>query len=275
MSKIKYRSAEAIKRRRTFFVRVAIVIFFVCAVVVFGLVYTLRLDRFQIHSVVVSDANILKKEDVEQAAQTMLSGSYVWVIPKTNTFLFSASSAEKKLIEQFPAIQSLNVARDGMQSLTIDIVERKPHVLWCAPHADDKAEECYFADTTGLIFSRAPYFSGGVYFIYRGGIPADTALGSYILPSQKFEELERFVAQINALHMNVSGVTIKEEGDFDLELTSNVHLLCSGATSYDDTLSNISALLKSDTFATSTLSSLEYIDMRFGNKVYLKKKENK
>ncbi|MEI6480003.1 MAG: hypothetical protein WCO12_00570 [bacterium] len=272
MSRVKYRSAEALQKRRRSFKRVSIFLSIGIVFIFIGLVFFLRMDRFQIRDVNIEGARIIQESDLRKSVDDTLSGSYVWLIPKSNTFIYNLGTLKSYLLEEFPGIQSITLARDGFNKISLNIEERKPHVLWC-PDKDEVDQQCYFIDDTGLLFAEAPSFSGNVYFIFRGKLDKDTPLGARLMSQQDFTSFEQFISLITKnLHVDIVGVTFKEVGDFDLDLASGTKILFNKTLSYDDMYNNFGSVLKSDQFASSTINSLEYLDMRFGNKIFFKNK---
>ncbi len=272
MSRVKYRSAEALQKRRRSFKRVSIFLSIGIVFIFIGLVFFLRMDRFQIRDVNIEGARIIQESDLRKSVDDTLSGSYVWLIPKSNTFIYNLGTLKSYLLEEFPGIQSITLARDGFNKISLNIEERKPHVLWC-PDKDEVDQQCYFIDDTGLLFAEAPSFSGNVYFIFRGKLDKDTPLGARLMSQQDFTSFEQFISLITKnLHVDIVGVTFKEVGDFDLDLASGTKILFNKTLSYDDMYNNFGSVLKSDQFASSTIDSLEYLDMRFGNKIFFKNK---
>jgi hypothetical protein len=273
MIRIKYRSIEVQSKRRSFAKKMAIIFFILIIFIVVGFVFLLRIESIQIREANIEGTNIINKEDVQNLVNKSLAGNYLWFIPKANTFLYSVKNLNNSLINEFPGIFSLNVGRDGFKKIYIKIVERKPQALWCKNIADENPPECYFVDTTGVVFAKAPFFSGNVYFMYKGELGKEDPLGAQIFSREDFSIFQAFIKQTNKLGISIVGAELKKDGDFDLILLSGVHILLNRNISYDDIYNNMDAVFKSNELSsTSTLNSLDYIDMRFGNKIFYKAK---
>jgi len=273
MTRIKYRSVEVQAQRRKFFKRVTIILSIAFISIVIGLIFLLRMESIQIRENNIIGTNIIDKNEILEEVQDSLSGNYLWVIPKSNTFLYSVRKLNDILIEKFPGIFSLDVSRDGLKKISIKIEERKPEALWCKDSQESEIPECYFVDVTGRVFAKAPFFSGNVYFVYKGVLNNENPLGAQIFNSQDFSIFQSFIKQIESkLNLSVIGVEIKDKEDFDLQLSSGSRVLLNRGTSYEDMYNNIYSVVKSERFSTSSLDNLEYIDMRFGNKIYFKTK---
>lgn len=273
MSRIKYRSVEVCEKRRLFAKRLALIsgIFLIATLV--SVVYFLRIESIQIREISIDGSSIIDRKEIEGFVSSSLLGDYCWVIPKSNTFLYSVNDLKANLEQRFPGISSLAVGRDGFKKIYVKIIERKPEALWCKDGKEENIPECYFVDSNGIVFAQAPYFSGNVYFMYRGDLNKEDPLGAQIFTTQDFSDFSMFIKQaVSKLGLSVTGVEMKEQGDFDLLLSSGVKVLLNKNMSYDQMYNNIDAVLKSKEFSSSTLDTLEYVDMRFGNKIYFKSK---
>lgn len=275
MARVKYRSPELVKERHRTFTRLSIFLSILFIALIIGLIYVLRMPRFQIADVFVSGTQLLNQKDIQGEVQKTFLDNYLWLIPKSNTFLYSTGALEQRLSQLFPAIKSIYISRDGFQKISIELTERKPHALWCGENSDTtQTPECYFVDDSGFIFSPAPYFSDGVYFVYKGGIDETAPVGKQLLPSEDFIAFENFVSMVKTTDLHVVSATFKDAGDFDLTLAEGARLMVNKKSSYDTLYTNISTLVENGQFASTTLSQLDYVDLRFGNKVFLKNKNS-
>jgi cell division septal protein FtsQ len=273
MSRIKYRSPEVQEQRRRFAKRMTLIFGTLTILIIVGVIFLLRMNSIQIKETNIEGVSIIDKKEVEDTVRGTLSGNYLWFIPKSNTFLYSVKKLNNILVQKFPGIYSLNVGREGFGKVYVKIVERKPQALYCEAGNEEATPECYFVDSSGKVFAQAPYFSGNVYFVYKGKLNQEDPMGAQIFTVQDFSIFESFIKQAgNKLGLGIVGAELKDVGDFDLLLSSGAKILLNKNISYDDMFNNLDAVFKSQQLSSSTLSTLDYIDMRFGNKVYYKAK---
>ena len=274
MSHIKYRSKEVVQKRKRNFIRYLIFIVILFLILITSAIFLLRIDRIQIKNVEISGEQMISKEDLSTFINNTIQGSYLWVVPKTNYLLYNPKKTERDVLNQFPTIKSVSITRSDFQKLSVVVEERKPQSLWCEENETSDPQDCYFVDDTGFIFSKSPYFSGNVYFVYRGLLDRNEPIGAHVLPQKDFQDFESFLNLVKKLKLNVVSANIEESKDFDIVLSSGTKILFNSQISYDDIYSNLSSVLKSDQFASSTIDSLDYVDLRFGNKVFLKSKNS-
>ena len=98
MSRIKYRSPELVERRRHALKLWAWVLSVSAIVLCIGFIFLLRMERFQIREVDIQGTKIIEKSAVQNSVDSSLAGSYVWIIPKTNTFLYSLNNLNKNIM---------------------------------------------------------------------------------------------------------------------------------------------------------------------------------
>ena len=167
----------------------------------------------------------------------------------------------------------------------------------------DESSNCYFLDKTGYVFSEAPDFSGYVYFTYYGTLLKSDSLrlyrgkqpiGKRFLPPEKFAALNDFVGVVRRLDLYPVMYEKQENGTSLLILEDQGRDVVSGTLRFNtrDDLSLVAANLSEivetgalfrqqgvepDSVETLVASEsatgskdFEYIDLRYGNKVYFK-----
>ena len=99
------------------------------------------------------------------------------------------------------------------------VKEREEESLWCKdiPLTSSSFPECFFIDSKGLVFERAPDFSDDVYMRYFGVLATSTdPIGQYFLP-EKYPAMNAFVSAIrdNSIFRPRS-VIVKDDGDIEM-----------------------------------------------------------
>lgn len=203
------------RRKRMLIACGAVLVLIIIAVLV------LRLKSFQIKEVVAEGVPSTGSAQVQEVASELLSGSYLWLVPKTNIFFYPRSHLEQELGQRFPRLSSIAASLEGAHILHIKGVERAPFARYCAL-ALSGVEGCYFLDETGFIFDASPVFSEGVYFTYATAVPLEDPLGRQFIPQPEFESLAAFVTRVGTF-----GV---EPHSLELSDTEGTMILRSGAS---------------------------------------------
>lgn len=272
---LSHKEEYAKKRRKKFLLKYGLILFiFVC--LFFGLVFLSRMDRFRVSNIKLSGGSLVTESDVSEATKGFLLGNYLWFFPKNNDLLYPKDDLQIFLKDKFKRIDNISVSLNDFKTLNIVITERSLNSLWCDNLPDSGLQEnCYFMDGNGLIFTEAPQFSGDAYFKYYGLVPTSTLpIGSqYIVPTSLFKDFTEFIRRVDKLSLHPISLIAKDDGQFILNLSDGGSIYIGMKEPLSKTADNLEALLGTIS-ATTTYSSLkiDYIDLRFGNKLYYKLK---
>ena len=244
-----------------------------------ALVAVARIPAITIDTVEVSGASALSAEALRAFAAGELSGAYFFLLPKSNALLFPRRAIASGMLLAFPSLAAVDVSLDGFRSLQVTVAERAPAALWCGSAELAPSHQgggCYFLDKSGFIFSKSPDFVGDVFLRFYGSVGATTTspVGTKPLPPKMFETLMLFLSSLSDLTLTPVAVSVSGEGDVALYLQGGGKILfLSGSENFIEVRDNLESVLLSDEFREKSLEQLEYIDLRFGNKVYFKEKE--
>jgi len=297
-----------LKKHRRKNVRIKILFFILGVLVIFGfLVYLSHLSSLNINNVEITGNQILNTDDLKGVIEQQLAGKYLWLFPKTNIFFYPENAIKNKLLDNFKRIKDLNLSVKNNKTLEVSLTERKALYTWCGdtplkvpdvglPQSgiptSGTTTNCYFMDEDGYIFDQAPYFSGEVYFKFYGspdvsdvGILQGRSPTSETNPSGSYYSQQNF-KQLIAFKNILVGFGIKpisiykpDAGEFDVFLSNGnssvagPEIKISADSDFENVAENLEAALTTEPLQSefkNKYSSLRYIDLRFGNKVYYK-----
>ncbi len=225
--------------------------------------------RFSVIDVVGTqtvDVSIIRAATLKE-----LSGRYWGIFPKDNVFLYPKEQVGDALLTQFSPIKTVSVDFENFHTLRIKIEERTPRALWCGEDTTASIP-CTLLDQSGVAYTQAPDFMGGVYVQYYGSL-ATTTPPQYLVPGQ----FPTLAALVDVLQQKVgtdrvAQVYVDENADVHAMLLSSSTLLFSLDQDGGAVVNNFSLALESDVFVGHPLSDFEYVDLRFGDKLYYKLK---
>lgn len=264
MARAPYRTGRAaLRRRQTLYAKFGIggAVFFV---LVIGLALFLRQESMLISQFTFSGLEVVKEVELRSLVETELRGTYLFLVPRASTFFYPSGRIKKVLLQIEKRIQDVEITRDELTRLHITVHERKPEGLWCY----QEGESCFFLDDGGYIFASSPIYTGNVYFRYFGNVDGDP-IGHYFLPTEEFKTLSFFIVATKNLGLSPTSLTLLDD-EFSLTLKEGGRVIFVRGESLDRILDALSTALMSPTFKEKDLATLEYIDLRFPNKVIYK-----
>ncbi|MFA6999526.1 MAG: FtsQ-type POTRA domain-containing protein [Candidatus Paceibacterota bacterium] len=252
--------------------------------IIFALSYFSSYPKILINKITISGNSIIDTKDLENNVNEKLSGKYLYLFARANFLIYPHKKIYNGLIAKFPRIEKLKVTREGINTIHIEVVERAGSYLYCGlsipENKKDIGENCYFVNNNGLIFDKAPYFSGDVYFKYYTSIKGDTdnPLGSQMFPIERFHELVRFIDGVTSLGFKPAYLVIDSKGIYSLYIKSmgsnpNPKIIFKEDNNLVNIIDNFSTAMSKKEFANEIkgkYDTLSYIDLRFKNKVLYK-----
>jgi hypothetical protein len=270
------------RRRKIILKKIFIFLFGLIAVVGF-LSYLSHLNKLNISDVEISGNSAMDSKIIKTEVQKRMAGNYLWIFPKTNIFFYPQSYIKNDLLNKFKRLEDVKLSIKDRKILEVSVVERIPKYIWCGTSVSglstDKAK-CYFIDDNGYIFDEAPYFSGEVYFKFYGKIAGekDNPTGSFFA-KENFLKLISFKETLETLNLKPVAVYIMSDGNVKVYLSNGSssptgpQIIFKLNSDFQKISENLGTALTTEPLQTDfkkKYSSLLYIDLRFGNKVYYK-----
>ncbi len=163
------------RRRQKLFKYGAIALLVILILGIF--IYIAYRPEVRISKVELSGGVLVTQADIEEEALSFMHGSYLWLVPKNDSFIYPKKALALDLRDSFPRIDTIDISLKDLNTLSINITERKAVAIWCdtlpsseslpPPDAitDDGSYKsqgfCYFMDQNSNIFAEAPNFIAG------------------------------------------------------------------------------------------------------------------
>lgn len=275
MARVELPESRLRMRRRRVRIRIALLVLGAFVVVSGLLVGAAYLPFLQLQAVTVSGAQTIATSTIGTFVQERLAGTYWFVLPKSNIFLYPRQQINADLRAFYPMLASADVRfapAAVFQNLSVTVVEREPRALWCPSTTPGPAALCYFMDESGVVYAPAPSFSSPVYVPYFGGQSA--ALPWQYMSAQQFIALGALVDAIvrKIPQEQLGGVSVDTVGDVRMNFASGFILLFALDDAGGDIFERFTLALTAEPLTARQLSDFEYLDLRFGDKLYYKLK---
>ena len=274
------RIKEIQKKRRKILFR-KFLLLCVALILLFGIfTYVSSLARLNVSSVEVVGNKITDSEEIKTVINEKLTGKYLYLFKRSNIFFYPSKEIKLALGENFKRLVNINLSIKDGNVLEVSTEERKGEYVWCGdtfPTPEiSSVETCYFMDNSGYIFDEAPYFSGDVYFKFYGKLSDNpNPIGMHF--DGEFSNL--LVLKDMLTSIKIEPIALEKTGeDLKVYLASkssgnSPHVLVRLGSDYQKIVENLQAALETEPLVSdfkNKYSTLLYLDLRFGNKVYFK-----
>jgi len=226
----------------------------------------------RISAVSLSGVRAADTEALEEAVWSELAGGYGYLFARSNIFLYPQEIIADRL-QNFSTIKTVTVQAKDFTTIEVEVVERQPTALWCGGSASSTS--CHFLDENGLAYAPAALYSGDAYQKYYGPLTdvgvEESARGQFLEPEQ-FHSLPVLVESLEkTIKLSASAVFVSQD-DVRVVFVGDVAILFGLGDQGGGIIERLNLTLGAAPFTKHTLSDFEYIDLRFGDKVYYKLK---
>jgi len=253
-----------------------------------GLILLSRAPVLLIRDIAVSGVETLATSTVEGLVRDEIAGYYAFVLPKNNIFLYPRRAAEKKLLDTLPSLLTASVRASSLTHISVAVRERRPGALWCGRQTEDAsasaattssptltANACFLVDETGVVYAQAND-EENMYPRLYGALDGEGEM----IPVQFFSPefirpllaLSRALGEENNVG-NAESIVVGETGTTEIHFPDNFVVLFLRGDDAGDVLNRFNAALSSSVLEGRTVADFEYLDLRFGNKLYYKLKQ--
>ena len=259
-------------RRRRRNALIALAVLMLIAGAVYGASLLSYLPRYTIQSISIEGAREVPEELIRRYTEALLDDGSYTIFSRKNIFLYSRADIEKGIESFFPRIKSAHIVSRSMLGTDLHIVveEREPYALWCLVEGG----ACYLMDKDGFIFSVMASSTPGertTQYIFGGSISSSTnPIGQKFIPAH-LPALLSLLEILGQAGFEPKGAAIDSEQDFFVPLREGFTLKASFGQDTNTLTKNLELVLSSDALRGKE-KSIEYIDLRFGNRVYYKLK---
>ncbi len=231
-------------------------------------ILSLTWNKLIIKDISVSGNASVSKDAIISIADSKLNENRLWFVRTDNFFLLRGSEIKNEILADFPKINSVKISFHGLTSIEIIISERTPASVWCAGDLSNTGQ-CYFMDDKGFIYGAAPQFSGNPFPEYFGVIAGDNPVGQNYFGAERFSEISAFFNKLSDMNFSPEYFSAADEHEYTVGLADGGKIYVNDDQTFDKSLINLQALIDNGYIKTdkSFLEKLNYIDLRFDNKV--------
>ena len=227
--------------------------------------------KVTIHSIKIEGMKEASEEKIRTTAVEVLDDSRWHVLSRRSVFWYPKAEIRDALFAAIPRLELIHMETDGFwkrPELVIIVAEREPVAIWCRV----TGSPCYLLDASGFIFAEVPSVEpiGSARFL-GGFVSSQDPIGQYFLPTQ-FERVQQLLRSLRDAGFEPESFLVSNEYDYDIAFSSGLHVYASFEQHPEVIVSNLQTALSSDALRGKD-SEIEYVDLRFGNRVYFRLKD--
>lgn len=276
------KSAKLAARRRKKLIG-TVVFSFLAVAGVWGLVFLFfGWSHFNISKINVIGLNYVKQEEVLAEVSPFFEGKYFYTVPKTSIFVYSKEKIKNHLLEKFSEIRDVEISLSSVNDLNLSFSEREPQSVWCDNNlglsvSHLKSERCYYVDDVGLVYRKISESevasTTGNYVKLSTFKSIDNPIKSTFSDSGFYILLFKFIKDLSLIDQSVASVYERDDLTYEVKLSTGQKLVIGKNDDLGKVFNNFQVVMSNTDFKdVGGFSKLDYIDLRFGNKVYYKGK---
>ena len=271
-SRIVYTPSGMPKKRRglraiTFSIAAGAGVLLICG----GIIFVLRAPRLQIQDIAVRGIKTLDEQAVRERIGAALAGARFYFLPRSSFFLADTGVIASHLKKDFPRIRDAAVAKQFPDKIEVAITEREFWGVFCNGITGSSTPVCAYIDPDGIAYESSPKPQGKLIVSIQSDGREDIALGAPAVD-------QAVMAEIHALAEKVPAAIGSVITDFELRARVPSEIRAETAEGFvlifkrEDEYASILRVLKRvlDGEIKDKRVLLDYIDLRFGNKVFYK-----
>jgi hypothetical protein len=277
--RIVYTSRER-REKKNFSLRKAVLVvtIFMILAGIAGAVYALRLPQWQIIKIEIS-SEVLSKEEIRDKILSYLAGEYMFLIPRSSIFMARTESIEQFLRDRMPRLKIVKVDKRFPDTLEVYAEERKPWAIYCnnleAAEATSsppiiREEHCVYIDKEGFSYEEAPDASGPLILKIKSD-EEKLSLEETVVDAERISRITALADTLDKiLGIKVIGYEIfsKIPREIRVVTADGFKIWLNLEDDFKNTAKMIQVLLNKE--VGDKRLNLEYIDARFGNKIFYK-----
>ncbi len=220
-------------------------------------VWLFNFDGLEIKNIAVFGAEEEKSNDLKFIAIAKMNDRFFGLFPKNNVFLLDEASIAEALRKAFPEVSRVEVSTKGLKDMSLFVYGREPVAFWCLA-------ECFLVDQSGIAFQTDELFTDKLVRVKNGEKPD---IGKTILVPGGFDFLMKLIQELDNFGFKTVEAKVSE-GDYFLRHESGAELRF-GSVGKPRSIAEVFYVIKKEI---GDISSLDYADLRYGKKVFIKRK---
>lgn len=226
-------------------------------------VYLLKLPYWQIKKVKVDGSVVLDQDEIKSKVNDFVSVRKFFLFPQGSYPLFDANNLALLLKQKFPRLEQVLIRKIFPDLLEVVVKERELFGVFCR-------QECVYIDKSGFAYESAPVSSGSLLLKIKSDV-AEAGVGSTVLEPDlmnDFISLSDGLEKVLGIRPAAYEFLSKVSSEIKVETNDGLKIIFKRNDDFENALRVLKTVLEQE--VRNKRSRVEYIDLRFGNKVFYK-----
>jgi cell division septal protein FtsQ len=235
--------------------------------VIIGVILLLRANFLQVKNLAVIGVREVSAEQVKADVANYIAGNKFLVIPKSNIFFVNKDQLASVMLKDFTRIEKVDINKQFFdKGIEFTISERTADFLWCL----SAQAGCYFMTKSGLVFaSSAEALAEAENKVKFYGVLQDNPIMKSFATPEQMQKYINFIGVFQNSKFEISSINVESEDKATAK--TNIGDIIFSPQDSDLSLSAQNAILLIKEIITKSPSAkFNYIDTRFGNKMFYK-----
>jgi cell division septal protein FtsQ len=263
----KYTSSKLIQRKRRI-KKIKITLYVILFLsLIFGFFYAMKHPKLNVSVIDIVDNTFSNTSKLEARVSSSLDGNVFFFIPKTNALFLPRFEIEESIKEEAPEISTIDIDLKGFNNIEVSINEFEPKLLL------EVKDKNYFVNEFGDVFMEAPLLHSHDDLLSFFNDLEEVEIRDNVIDADFLRSINLFSEKLNNLDIRVHGVSHEGEDVYYIKTDLGFDILVSSQDNLEISFENIKTILENGTLSREQLPDVNYIDLRFGNKVFYKLRE--
>lgn len=252
------------RKKRMRFITVSFYASSFVLVVFFGMGLVLNSSFLSIKNVNVIGPNDEQSYEIKNITNNEMSKNHLGIFYKDNFLLVNKSKLAELIKKSFPEFRDVKLSLAGLGGLNINIQKRIFFANWC----DENGEKCFPVDDSGFAYSDSALSSSGttLNIILKNRSPQ---IGESLAPEVSMDKIKKYLEIFNQSEFNISKILI-DNGEYFITVKDGILLKTSLSNNPEEVLNNLNSIKTGS--EDGMLENIDYIDLRYGKKIFLKRR---